>query len=117
MEYYAALYHGDKKQQYQNNIQVGAEESETIDGNDGYMFEMANVPTIFIAYTCWAWDFYGKTFTNLLFKINPYRQWHARPTMRAHPSDPGKQQFDFYMQAFQKRMVNKDIKYQKTSSI
>ena len=113
MEYYAAIYHGDKKQKYLDQVHLGPHIHEIINGVDGFGFSIHNVPIVFIAYTCWAWDFYGETFTNLLFKINPYRSWSTRPTFNPPPNDSTKQQFDFYMQAFQKRMVNKDIKYKK----
>ena len=111
MEYYAALYYGDEKQKYSDQVEIGPKESESIDGKKGWLIKMNNTPNVFIAYSCWAWDYYGRTFTNLLFQINPHYMWRARPTYGGPPHIID--QVEFFIQAFQKRMINKNIRYQK----
>ena len=113
MEYYYETYISNWGQKQKENVKMVSKTPEEIPDEDGtgYVIKMDHIPVAFTAYCCWSWDYYGSTFTNMLFQINPRHMWRARPEYGTDPR--GIVQIEFLIQAFHKRMLNQKIKQQK----
>ena len=113
METYSYVFSIEDARMRQRNIKFISKEPEiTPDGKKGYCLTLDNVPLVFSAYMQWAWKYHGRIGTNILLKISIWHHWNHPPT---YPNMPLKHkiEYDFLIAAFQKRLINENIRQQK----
>ena len=112
METYNYVFSSDEGEEQQRNIKFISKEPEIQqDGKKGFCLTLDNVPLVFMAYMQWSWISAGPTATNILLKISPYHWWKYPPTY-PNMSLKHKIEYDFLIAAFQKRIINGNIRQQ-----